>query len=106
MPKIVFITPEGKQLTVEATVGRTVMQAACDHMVPGILAICGGSCTCGTCLVNVQTAWQARLPAATEDEIGMLDCLDGVQAHSRLSCCIHFTSELDGLVVDVPESTS
>ncbi len=34
---------------VEAVVGRSVMQAAVDNFVPGIVADCGGSCSCGTC---------------------------------------------------------
>ena len=106
MPQIVFIESNGKKLVVEAPLGQSLMQAACNHMVPGILAICGGSCTCGTCMVNVEAAWQERLPARGEDERDMLDCIEGAESRSRLSCCIHVTPELEGLVVHVPESTA
>ena len=42
MPKIVFIEFDGTEHRVDAPIGDSVMQAATSHMVPGILADCGG----------------------------------------------------------------
>ena len=44
MPKIVFIEHNGTEHVVDAVVGRSVMQAAVENFVPGIVADCGGSC--------------------------------------------------------------
>jgi len=43
MPKIVFIEHNGTEHVVEAAVGRSVMQAAVENFVPGIVADCGGA---------------------------------------------------------------
>jgi len=53
MPKITFIEHNGTQHTVDAEVGKSVMQAAMDNLVPGIDADCGGECSCATCHVMV-----------------------------------------------------
>src|SRR3546814_944060 len=37
VPKIVFIEHNGKEHVVDATVGKSIMQTALDHRVPGIL---------------------------------------------------------------------
>jgi ferredoxin, 2Fe-2S len=104
MPQIVFVESNGKQLAVEALVGQSVMQAAVNHMVPGIIADCGGSCSCATCHVYIDEAWIERVPPADVPERDMLECAAGTQDNSRLSCCIRITPALDGLVVRVPAS--
>jgi 2Fe-2S ferredoxin len=71
--------------------------------VRGILAQCGGACACGTCHVYVDAGWLARLAAREEMEEGMLECAWEPRENSRLSCQIHVTADLDGLVVTVPE---
>jgi 2Fe-2S ferredoxin len=63
MPKIVFIEHNGTEHVVEAVVGRSVMQAAVENFVPGIVADCGGSCACGTCHGFVDNRWGAAIPA-------------------------------------------
>ena len=44
MPKITFIEHDGTQHVVDAEVGKSVMRAAMDNLVPGIDADCGGEC--------------------------------------------------------------
>ena len=46
MPTVVFIDPHGSEHAVEAAEGRSLMQIAIDHGVPGILGDCGGVCSC------------------------------------------------------------
>ena len=59
MPKITFIEHDGTVHTVEAELGSTVMETAQRNNVTSIVAECGGSCTCATCLVHVDEAWSA-----------------------------------------------
>lgn len=104
MPKIIFIEHSGMQHEVEAQVGDSVMQAAVNNMVPGIIADCGGNCSCATCHVYVDEAWRGHLPAPTKMESEMVECALEVRENSRLGCQLHVTPELDGLIVRLPES--
>ena len=63
MPRLTIIEFSGKEHHLEADDGKSVMQTAIDAMVPGIMADCGGSCSCATCHCYVDEAW-ARTPAA------------------------------------------
>ena len=104
MPTIVFIEFNGKQHRVEAKTGDSVMNAATHHMVPGILADCGGNCACATCHVYIDEPWSGKVAQPSKEEKEMIDCALHVTAHSRLSCQVHITDALDGLVVRLPES--
>lgn len=106
MPKITFIEPGGKPHVVEAAAGRSLMQAATENLVPGIVAECGGSCSCGTCHAFIDAHWFARLPPATAQENSMLEGLLEVQPDSRLTCQIEVTDDLDGMVVRLPLAQS
>ncbi len=103
MPRLTFITHDGALHEVEAEVGRSVMNAAIDNLVPGIDADCGGECACATCHVYVDDQWLAQAGTPDEVEDAMLD-LNPERAHnSRLSCQIPVTPELDGFRARVPE---
>ena len=104
MPKITYIQPEGTTQAIEAEIGSTVMETAVDHDVHGIVAECGGACSCATCHVYVDPEWLHRLPAPDAQEDGMLDCVIDRRQSSRLSCQIGVTEEIDGLTVNVPEA--
>jgi 2Fe-2S ferredoxin len=104
MPRITFIEYEGAVHTVEAQTGRSVMQAAVDNMVPGIIGDCGGYCSCATCHGYIDAAWLHKLVPPAADEAAMLECAVEPKAASRLTCQIAVTPELDGLVVRLPVS--
>ena len=104
MPKVTFIEFSGKKHEVQGEVGESVMQVAMNNAVPGILADCGGNCSCATCHVYVDAPWGNRIPAPAPAEKEMLDCALHVLENSRLSCQVRLTPELDGLVVHLPES--
>jgi 2Fe-2S ferredoxin len=104
MPKITFIEHSGTTHELNADAGQSVMQVAMSNRVPGIIADCGGSCSCATCHVYVDEAWIDRIPAASSAEKDMIDCALYVQANSRLSCQIELKDDLDGLLVRLPES--
>jgi len=102
MPTITFIDQDGNQREIEAEAGSTVMETAINSDVPGILATCGGSCSCATCHVYVDDSWVDKLPAPELEEMDMLDTAHDLQENSRLSCQIKVTEELDGLIVTTP----
>jgi ferredoxin, 2Fe-2S len=103
MPKITYVQPDGSQIDAEADVGSTVMETAIRNGVPGIVAECGGSCTCATCHVYVDDKWAETVGEPSMMEEDMLDFAFDVRPTSRLSCQIKVKDELDGLVVHVPE---
>jgi ferredoxin, 2Fe-2S len=102
MPKITFIERDGTVHTVEADIDSTVMEIGLRNDVAGIVAECGGSCTCATCLVHVDGAWSAIVGPPSAEEEEMLDSAFEVKPTSRLSCQIKVTQALDGLVVHTP----
>ena len=104
MPKIKFIEHSGHEHLVDAPVGQSVMQTAINNMVPGIIADCGGNCACATCHVYIDEQWREHIPPASKEEREMIDCALHVEDNSRLSCQVHMTPELDGLVVRIPVS--
>ena len=104
MAKVTFINANGKEQTIEATNGISLMENAVRNMVPGIDADCGGACSCATCMVYVPDAWQDRLPPKGADEEAMLEFCPHSDPRSRLSCQINVTDALDGLHVTTPES--
>lgn len=102
MTKITFVDSKGDRIETSAQSGSTVMEAAVMHAVPGILAECGGACTCATCHVYVDADWQDIVGPPSPMEEDMLDFAFDVQPSSRLSCQIKVKDHLDGLVVHVP----
>lgn len=104
MAKITYVESNGTRHDVEAENGSTVMENAIRNDVPGIVAECGGACTCATCHVYVDDAWSDKAGGPSAMEEDMLDFAFDVKDSSRLSCQIKVTDELDGLVVHVPEN--
>ena len=104
MPLITYVESNGTQHSVQVEIGSSVMQGAIDHGIEGIVAECGGSCTCATCHCYVDDAWFPRLNEPEEMEKDMLICAHDPRPNSRLSCQIAVTDELDGLVIHIPES--
>lgn len=102
MPQIIFVEADGTRRDVEAENGSTVMETAIRNGVRGIVAECGGACTCATCHVYVEEEWLGVTGGASAMEEDMLDFAFDVRDTSRLSCQIKVRDELDGLVVSVP----
>ena len=102
MPQIIFISHDGREQEAEVTSGTSVMQAAVDNFVDGIVAECGGACSCATCHCYVDDAWLPKIPPADAIELQMIDCAIDPQSNSRLSCQLVMSDELDGLLVRLP----
>lgn len=104
MTKITFIEADGTKTETIAQPGMTVMQAAVHANIAAIAAECGGACACGTCHCYVAPDWVDKIPSAQEDEADMLEFVIDPQDNSRLSCQIEVTPDMDGLVIQVPDS--
>jgi 2Fe-2S ferredoxin len=104
MPKIVFIEHNGTEHVVEARTGQSVMQAALEHSVPGIMADCGGSLACGSCQGYIDPRWLGQFKPRSSDEVAMLEATSHMKENSRLTCQLPMRDELDGIVVRLPES--
>ncbi|WDQ99018.1 2Fe-2S iron-sulfur cluster-binding protein [Devosia sp. J2-20] len=102
MTKITFVQQDGVRIETEAENGSTVMETAIMNGVPGIVAECGGACTCATCHVYVDNDWTEKVGGPSMMEEDMLDFAFDVKEASRLSCQIKVKDEFDGLVVHVP----
>lgn len=104
MAKITYVEANGTKHEIDAENGSTVMENAIRNAVPGIVAECGGACTCATCHVYVDPEWVSVTGGPSMMEEDMLDFAFDVNDRSRLSCQIKVSDELDGLVVHMPEN--
>lgn len=102
---IIFKSPDGKQHSIEAPVGISLMQAAVMNNVPGIDAECGGACACATCHVYGDDQCLKAAGNATEQESDMLDfAVSERRPASRLACQLEVTPALNGAVFEIPET--
>lgn len=95
------LCPQGASFTVD--VARiTLVDALLAHGI-AIEHACEKVGACATCHVHVREGL-ASLPAADEDEEDQLDQAWGLDAHSRLACCVRLASSRPGveLVIELP----
>lgn len=104
MITITFIDHQRQATSVLAAPGTTLMQAAVDNNITGIVGECGGFCSCATCVCQVEAAWVDRLPPPEAMESAMLESAAADHPNSRLCCQIALNADLDGLTVRLPES--
>ena len=102
MPKITYISHDGKKNTVEVAEGLSVMEGAIQNSIEGIDADCGGSMACATCHVYVPENWFNKLEKPQDAEHDMLDMAYEKKKNSRLSCQIIVTDKFDGIEVTTP----
>lgn len=100
MPLIKVVDREGQELEINAPAGHVLMEPLRD-LDDGVIAICGGMCSCATCHVYIDPEWVSRLPAPMSDETDMLQDLGHRRETSRLSCQVKVTEALAGLRVTI-----
>ena len=103
MAKITYHTHDNKTHAIDVQNGLTVMEGAIQNDIPGIDADCGGGMACATCHVYVKEEWFDKVNIKSEGEDDMLDQAYEPTKHSRLSCQISVTNDIDGLIVNLPE---
>ena len=95
MPKITYISHDGKKNTIEVEVGLSVMEGAIQNNIDGSMA-------CATCHVYIPENWWGKLEKMQDAEQDMIDMAHEPKKNSRLSCQIIVSNELDGLEVTTP----
>ena len=103
MPQITVVNQSGEESSVEAAVGRTLMEVIRDSGFDELLALCGGCCSCATCHVHVDPAFKDKLPRMSDDENDLLDSSDHRNEYSRLSCQIPVTDAIEGMKVTIAQ---
>lgn len=105
MVHITFISASGERNNLSVPEGTTVMQAAVQNGVAGVIGECGGSAMCATCHVHVDPAFADRLAPIEDMEEAMLEgAASPVDQRSRLGCQIVLGPELDGIILHLPET--
>jgi ferredoxin, 2Fe-2S len=100
-----LIAADGTRRTIDAPTGKSLMRAAIDAGIDGIVADCGGCLTCATCHVIVDAAWAPKLRPPADEELEMLEMTASpLQPTSRLSCQISLHEGLNGLVIQLPDT--
>lgn len=101
MTKIEVTTRDGTVQTVQGEDGLSVMEAIRNTGIDELIALCGGCCSCATCHVFVDEAFEDRIPPKSEDEDALLECSDHRNGQSRLSCQLICSPAIDGLRVTI-----
>ena len=104
MPRITYVDVDGTRYDCEIASGLSLMEGAINNGVPGILAICGGSCACSTCHAYIDDAWAERVGGPNDIEDATLDLANDRRPTSRLTCQVQIDDSLDGLGVHVAKN--
>lgn len=105
MALIIYVEHDGTEHEVDVPNGDSIMEGAVSNFIPGIDAVCGGICVCGTCSCYIDVEQQAEklVPAAEGQELETLNEVLHRQENSRLGCQISVSDTMDGLRVYLPE---
>ncbi len=103
MPTVVFHQPDTPPDVVEVKAGTSLMRAAVENNVRGIVGECGGQAMCATCHVYVHPEYLDELEPIGEDEEEMLEDTAAPRLdRSRLGCQVALAEALPEIHVDVP----
>ena len=104
MVKVVYIEPSGNRREVEVKEGWSIMEGAVRNGVEGIVAECGGTCSCATCHVYVDDVTFPKLPPPDDIERAMLESAAAERKPtSRLSCQIRASDKIAGITLQIPD---
>lgn len=100
MSAITVITRDGATHSIPAENGVSVMEIIRDAGIDDLAALCGGSCSCATCHVYIDSK-DSGLPALSAAEDDLLSGSDFRNDTSRLSCQLVFNDSMEGLRVTI-----
>ncbi|XP_044262232.1 adrenodoxin-like protein 2, mitochondrial [Tribolium madens] len=106
--EVTFVRHDGTRIKTKGKVGESFLDVVVnnDLSLEGFGA-CEGTLTCSTCHLVFKKEDFDQLPDRPEGEEGdMLELARGVTDTSRLGCQVFLTENMDGIVVDVPESSN
>ncbi|MEU0466056.1 MULTISPECIES: 2Fe-2S iron-sulfur cluster-binding protein [Amycolatopsis] len=103
MPKVTYELPDGTTHALDVPSGQSVMDGSVRNNLPGIVAECGGSCSCATCHVFVEEG-ASCFDEPTDEERELLEYAEGARPNSRLSCQLVLTDVCEHVRVTVPDT--
>lgn len=103
MPQLIVTDLSGDEHLLACSAGVSVMEAVRDAGLDGLVALCGGVCSCATCHVYVDTFFLESLPPLSNDEDDLLGSTTCRRENSRLSCQIRMQEGLSGLRVTIAD---
>lgn len=101
MPTLIVKNRAGIEHRIDVKPGRTLMATLRDAGFDEVQALCGGSCTCATCHVYVESSALAKIPPMSSYEEDMLEGTGIREVGSRLSCQVDVTEELEGAYITI-----
>lgn len=101
MIHLIVTTRDGREMSIAAPQGHSLMEAIRDHGCDDLLAICGGGCSCATCHVHVDPDHLRLLPPIADDEADLLAGSAHRGPSSRLACQIMLIDAMDGMRVAI-----
>ncbi|MCJ0949894.1 2Fe-2S iron-sulfur cluster binding domain-containing protein (plasmid) [Rhodococcus erythropolis] len=91
---------------VDVSDGQSVMEGSVQSNLPGIVADCGGSCSCATCHVYLDPECAAAFDPPSDEERELLEFTEGTRTTSRLACQLILRGECPEIGVMVPDSNN
>jgi 2Fe-2S ferredoxin len=101
---VTYVVPDGSTHVVDVPAGQSVMDGSVRNNLPGIVAECGGSCSCATCHVHLDEEFADLFDEASDEERDLLEYAEDRSPHSRLSCQLIVRAGCDGVRLTVPDS--
>ncbi len=101
MPTVNYQLPDGSVHAIDVPCGQSVMDGSVRNNLTGIVAECGGSCSCATCHVYLD---EGRFEEPSDEERELLEFAEGVRPESRLSCQLIVTDGCDRIRVRVADT--
>lgn len=75
------------------------MEALRDKLL--VDAVCGGMCSCGTCMVRLERVWIDKTGDPADAEKALIEAAGIVTEGLRLSCQLEFSPDLDGIKLEI-----
>lgn len=94
MTLVTYIEADGREMKIEIKENLNVMQAALDHDIEGIEALCGGSCTCATCHCYVEAGNEHLAPPSGHENSMLENVAAERRPNSRLACQLRPQTDL------------
>lgn len=101
MPTITYVLPDGTEQQMDVPCGQSVMDGSVRNNLPGIVAECGGSCSCATCHVFLELAPDGAFDEPMTEETDLVEFLEDAAPNSRLSCQLIVSDDSEGARVRV-----
>lgn len=96
MIKFTVTDRDGAAVNITAAAGVRLMERLRD-LPAGVEALCGGEPNCTTCHVYMPADLTPHVPAPTDYEVELMECLDSYRVNeSRLSCQVKIEAAFEG----------